>query len=164
MSSEASVVTHTIPPMDDAVSRRVRMVGMASAGIICLLYLLIDPPSQDFASGHFRAELARRGVYLWDNLWFGGHPLPGYGIVSPTLGSVFGVVPVAMISVLVSTWCFTLMVERWHATHPELPDPAVGVVLFACGCGVNLWGGRLTFLPAVMFGAMALLALQRGRL
>jgi hypothetical protein len=36
-------------------------------------------------------------------------------------------------------------------------------VLFACGCGVNLWGGRLTFLPAVMFGAMAMLALQRER-
>ncbi len=162
MSSEASVVTDAIPPMADAVLRRVRLIGMASAAIICLLYLLIDPPSQDFASGHFRAELARRGVYLWDNLWFGGHPLPGYGVVSPTLGSVFGVVPVAVISVLVSTWCFAQIVERWHATNPEVPDPAVGVVLFACGCGVNLWGGRLTFLPAVMFATMALLALQRG--
>ena len=140
-------------------SRRVRSVGMMFAGAICLAYLVIDPPSQDFASGHFRAELANRGVYLWDNLWFGGHPLPGFGIVSPVLGSVFGVVPVALISVLVATWCFALIVERWHETHPGLPDPVVGVVLFACGCGVNLWGGRLTFLPAVMFGSMAMLAL-----
>ena len=133
------------------------------AGAICVAYVAIDPPSQDFASGHFRAELADRGVYLWDNLWFGGHPLPGFGIVSPVLGSVFGVVPVALISVLVATWCFALIVERWHGTHPGLPDPVVGVTLFACGCGVNLWGGRLTFLPAVMFGSIAMLALQRGR-
>ena len=150
-------------PPNETGSRRVRSVGTMFAGAICLAYLAIDPPSQDFASGHFRAELASRGVYLWDNLWFGGHPLPGFGIVSPVLGSVFGVVPVALTSVLVATWCFALIVERWHETHPGLPDPVVGVVLFACGCGVNLWGGRLTFLPAVMFGSMAMLALQRGR-
>jgi hypothetical protein len=150
-------------PPRETRSRRVRSVGTMFASAICLAYLVIDPPSQDFASGHFRAELANRGVYLWDNLWFGGHPLPGFGIVAPVLGRVLGVVPVALISVLVATWCFALIVERWHGSHPGLPDPAVGVVLFACGCGVNLWGGRLTFLPAVMFGSMAMLALQRGR-
>ena len=90
-------------------------------------------------------------------------PLPGFGVVSPVLGGLFGVVPVSVVSVLVATWCFILMVERWHSTNPGLPDPVVGVVLFAFGCGANLWGGRLTFLPAVMFGALALLLLQRQR-
>ena len=136
---------------------------MGFAGAVCLAYLLIRPDSQDFASGHFRAQLARRGAYLWNNLWFGGHPLPGFGIVSAVVGGVFGVVPVAVVSVLAATWCFILLVERWHSTNPWLPDPLVGVVLFAFGCGVNLWGGRLTFLPAVMFGSMAVLALQRDR-
>ncbi len=150
-------------PTDGADSRRVRLIGMACAGGICLMYLLVNPPSQDFASGHFRAQLASRGVYLWNNLWFGGHPLPGFGVVSPVLGGLFGVVPVSMVSVLVATWCFALLIERWRSTKPGLPDPVVGVVLFACGCGVNLWGGRLTFLPAVMFGALALLLLQRQR-
>lgn len=137
---------------------------MASAGLICLTYLLFDPPSQDFATGHFRAELASRGVYLWNNLWFGGHPLPGYGVVAPLLGAVFGVVPVAVVSVLGATWCFILVVERWSITNPALPDPVVGVVLFACGCGINLFGGRFNFLPAVMFGVMAVAALQRERI
>ena len=136
---------------------------MGFAGAICLAYLLIRPASQDFASGHFRAQLASRGVHLWNNLWFGGHPLPGFGIVPPVVGGVFGVVPVAVVSVLAATWCFILVVERWHSTKPGLPDPAVGVALFAFGCGVNLWGGRLTFLAAVMFGSMAVLALQRER-
>jgi hypothetical protein len=150
-------------PMDEVDSHRVRFIGMMFAGAICVTYLLVSPPSQDFASGHFRAQLASRGVYLWNNLWFGGHPLPGFGVVSPVLGGLFGVVPVSVVSVLVATWCFALVVERWHSASPGLPDPAVGVVLFALGCGVNLWGGRLTFLPAVMFGALALLLLQRQR-
>ncbi len=153
----------TIPPVVDPELRRTRSIGMAVAGAICLTYLVIGPPSQDFASGHFRAQLADRGVYLWNNLWFGGHPLPGFGVVAPVLGSVLGVVPVAIAAVLVATWCFILVVERWHGANPGLPDPVVGVVLFAFGCGVNLWGGRITFLDAVMFGTMAMLALQRER-
>jgi hypothetical protein len=159
----ADHVTTSAPPADEVNLRRVRLVGMVFAGAVCLTYVLVRPPSQDFASGHFRAQLASRGVFLWNNLWFGGHPLPGFGVVSPVIGSLFGVVPVSVVSVLVATWCFVLVVERWHGTITGLPDPAVGVVLFALGCGANLWGGRLTFLPAVMFGALALLLLQRRR-
>jgi hypothetical protein len=149
--------------MREPTQARTRMAGMATAGVLCLVYIVLRPPSQDFASGDFRAHLFRRGAYLWNNLWFGGHPLPGYGLVSPMLSGVFGVVPVAVASVLVATWCFTMLVERWWETHPSLPDPVLSVVLFACGCGVNLWGGRLTFGPAVMFGTACVLALQRDR-
>lgn len=136
---------------------------MAFAVAICMTYLAVRPPSQDYATGHFRAELASRGVSLWNNLWFGGHHLPAYGVVSPTLGGLFGVVPVALVSMLVTTWCAVLIVERWRRARPQLADPAVGLVLFVCGCGVNLWGGRFAFLTAVMFGTLALLALQRGQ-
>ena len=150
-------------PVHEAESRRVRIIGMMFAGAICVSYVVVHPPSQDFASGHFRAQLASRGVHLWNNLWFGGHPLPGFGVVSPVLGGLFGVVPVSVVSVMAATWCFVLLIERWRSTTAGLPDPVVGVVLFAFGCGVDLWGGRLTFLPSVMFGAMALLFLQRRR-
>ena len=168
MSAELDVAVVGFAPaaatsVDEVVPRRAGLIGMTVAGAICLAYVLLAPPSQDFASGHFRAELASRGVHVWNNLWFGGHPLPGYGVVSPVLGGLFGVVTVSVVSVLVATWCFALVVERWRSTKAGLPDSAVGVVLFACGCGVNLWGGRLTFLPAVMFGALALLLLQRQR-
>jgi hypothetical protein len=163
MSAVDSAEQIPIPPAADDRSSRTRSIGMAFAGAICLLYLLIRPPSQDFASGHFRAELASRGVYLWNNWWFGGHSLPGYGVVQPVLGGLIGVVPVAVVSVLGATWCFVLVLERWHVANPRLPDPVVGVVLFAFGCGANLWDGRLTIMPAVVFGAMAMLALQRER-
>ena len=128
-------------------SRRVRIIAMMFAGAICLTYVLVNPASQDFASGHFRAQLAGRGVYLWNNLWFGGHPLPGFGVVSPVVGGLIGVVPLSVISVVVATWCFTLVIERWRNTAPGLPRQLVGVVLFAFGCGANLWGGRL-YVPA----------------
>jgi len=143
--------------------RRPRVIGMATAAVICLVYLVLRPPSEDFASGHFRAGLAARGAYVWNNLWFGGHPLPGYGIVSPLVGATVGVVPLAVVSVLVATFCFVLLVERWVENGKLSVDPTVGVVLFACGCGVNLWGGRLTFGPAIMLGTAALLAVQRDR-
>jgi hypothetical protein len=159
----AGFVPAPVLPVQEVDTRRVRVIAMTFAGAICLSYVVVSPPSQDFASGHFRAQLSRRGVHLWDNLWFGGHPLPGFGVVSPLLEGLFGVVPVSIASVLVATWCCVLLVERWRSTTPGLPDPVVGVVLFAFGCGVNLWGGRLTFLPSVMFGAMALLFLQRRR-
>ena len=159
----AGAVPAPASPETDVDSRRVRTIGMMFAGAICLTYVLVNPASQDFASGHFRAQLAGRGVYLWNNLWFGGHPLPGFGIVSPLVGGLIGVVPLSLISVVVATWCFTLVIERWRNTSPELPRQLVGVVLFAFGCGANLWGGRLTFLPAVMFGMLALMLLQRQR-
>ncbi len=149
--------------MPSRVKVRTRVAGMATAGTLCLAYVVLRPPSQDFASGDFRAHLFRRGTYLWNNLWFGGHSLPGYGLVSPMLSGVFGVIPIAVVSVLVATWCFVLLVERWWETHPGLPGPTLGVVLFACGCGVNMLGGRLTFGPAVMFGTACVLALQRER-
>ncbi len=141
--------------------RRARIAGMATAGLICLVYLVYRPPSIDYASGDFRARLFHQGAFVWNNLWFGGHPLPGYGVVSPMISAVFGVVPVAVASVLLGTWCFILLAEGWAAAHPELPDPVITVILFACGCGVNLWAGRLTFTPAVAFGVACLLARQR---
>src|SRR6185295_20344893 len=94
----AGAVPAPASPETDVDSRRVRTIGMMFAGAICLTYVLVNPASQDFASGHFRAELAGRGVYLWNNLWFGGHPLPGFGVVSPVLGALFGVVAVSLIS------------------------------------------------------------------
>ena len=134
---------------------------MATAGVLCAIYVVLRPPSQDFASGHFRAQLFDRGVYLWNNLWFGGHPLPGYGVVPPWLGSVFGVVAVAVASVLVATWCFALLVEHWAHQRPDLGSATAAAVVFAISCSVNLWGGRLTFGPAAMFAMVCALAVQR---
>ena len=140
-----------------------RLAAISPAIVISIAYLVVRPASNDFASGDFRARLFREGIYTWDLHWFGGHPLPGYGIVSPMLGAWFGVVPVAIASMLVAAWCFAAIIDRSAAGSSRLASPTMGAVLFSIGCGLSVWGGRLTFGPAVAFGCIAVLSLQRSK-
>ena len=140
-----------------------RWAGVLTATTMCVAYLVVRPASVDFASGDFRARLYSHGAYAWNNAWFGGHPTPGFGMVSTMLGSWFGVVPMAIASVLVGTWCLTLLVERCVELRPTLADPTLTTVLLAIGCSLNIWSGRLTFGPSVAFAAASVLALQRRR-
>jgi hypothetical protein len=136
-------------------------MGLLVAATMCVGYLIVQPASIDYASGDFRSRLFRSGSHVWNNLWFGGHPLPGFGLIPPMLGAWLGVVPVGVGSVLVATWCLTLIVDHCRACRPTMADPTMATVLFALGCALNLWSGRLTFGPSVAFGAACILALQR---
>jgi hypothetical protein len=140
-----------------------RVAGVVPAVAISIAYLILRPASADFASGDFRARLFRKGAYIWDNHWFGGHTLPGYGIVSPMLGRQLGVVPVAIVSLLVASWAFGSIVAHCKRAQPTLPSPTLAAMLFSVGCGLSLWGGRLTFGPAVAFGTLCVFFLQRRR-
>ena len=140
-----------------------RVAGVIPAVVISIAYLTFRPASADFASGDFRARLFRRGAYIWDNHWFGGHTLPGYGIVSPMLGRPLGVVPLAIVSLIVASWAFGSIVAHCKRTRPTLPSPTLAAMLFSVGCGLSLWGGRLTFGPAVAFGTLCVFFLQRRR-
>ena len=140
-----------------------RVAAVLPAIVISIAYLLFSPASQDFASGDFRARLFREGAYVWDLHWFGGHPLPGYGIVSPVLSGLLGVVPVAIVSLIVASWAFGAIIANCKLTYPSLPSPTVATMLFSVGCALSLWGGRLTFGPAVAFGTLCVLCLQKQR-
>ncbi|MCU1502215.1 MAG: hypothetical protein JWM12_1569 [Ilumatobacteraceae bacterium] len=140
-----------------------RWAGLLVAAAMCAAYLVVQPASVDYASGDFRSRLFRGGSHVWNNLWFGGHPLPGFGLIPPMLGAWIGVVPVGIASVLVGTWCLTLVVEHCRIVRPDLGDPTIASVLFALGCALNLWSGRLTFGPSVALGAGCVLAMQRRR-
>jgi hypothetical protein len=140
-----------------------RLAGVIPAVLISIAYLTFQPASADFASGDFRARLFRQGAYIWNNHWFGGHTLPGYGIVSPMLSTAFGVVPLAILSLMVASWAFGSIVADWKQAQPTLPSPALAAMLFSVGCGLSLWGGRLTFGPAVAFGTLCVYYLQRRR-
>jgi hypothetical protein len=137
--------------------------GLAPPMLISVAYLVVRPAAVDFASGDFRAHLFRRHVVLWNNLWFGGHSLPGYGVVSPMLNGLFGVVPVAIGSAFLASWCFMLIARRCYELRPTLADPRLAIVLFSMSTCVSLWGGRLTFGPAVAFGTACIAAQQRNR-
>lgn len=140
-----------------------RVAGVAPAIAIAVAYLVIRPASKDFASGDFRARLFGEGAYVWNLHWFAGHPLPGYGLVSPMLSALLGTVPVAVGSMLIAAWAFGEVVNRHAQRRPSMPSPTIATMLFSVGCGLSLWGGRLTFGPAVAFGSLTILCLQRDR-
>ena len=140
-----------------------RWAGLVVTAALCAIYVIVQPASVDFASGDFRARLFRDGSLVWNNAWFAGHPLPGFGLIPPMLGAWLGVVPLGVVSALLATWCLTLVVERCVELRPTLADPTVTVILLALGCSLNLWSGRLTFGPSIAFGAGCVLALQRRR-
>lgn len=140
-----------------------RVGGVAPAIAISIAYVLLRPASKDFASGDFRARLFREGAYVWNLHWFAGHPLPGYGLISPMLGAFLGTVPVALGSMLIAAWAFGEVIGRHAQSRPSLPSPMIATMLFSVGCGLSLWGGRLTFGPAVAFGSLTILCLQRDR-
>lgn len=141
-----------------------RRAGVAMAVLLCAVHVIVRPPSEDAASGEFRAALAGRRVFVWNNFWFGGHSLPGYGPVSPVLSALFGAETVAVASVLAGTWAFATFVDdRWRSSIVPRPPATAAVVLFAATCSVSLWGGRLTFAPSVAFGVLTLVAAGRRR-
>src|SRR2546423_14014196 len=58
------------------------------ATALAAAYLLIAPQSADLAAQVYRAGLFHRaGWLLWDNAWYGGHPLLGYSVLLPPLGA-----------------------------------------------------------------------------
>ena len=57
----------------------------------------------------------QEGLGTWNNLWFGGHHLPGYGLLFPLLASVVGVRVVGALGVVVSAALFSRTFQHGSA-------------------------------------------------
>src|SRR5436190_24395195 len=80
---------------------------MLVAAVCAVAYLLIAPPSPDLAAQTFRADLfASHGFLIWSNAWYSGHYLPGYSVLFPPLGALFGPRLVGAISAVVAAGLF----------------------------------------------------------
>ena len=89
-------------------------------------------------------------------MWFGGHHLPGYGVMFPVLAARLGVTTVAIVSCVVAATCFQSL-----AGHPQRWRTVAASTLFAAGTVVNVAVGRLTFALGLAVGLAALAALRR---
>lgn len=129
------------------------------SGVLAAVYLLTAPSTADFAAQTFRVGLfENQGFAAWDNLWFGGHHLPGYGFILPLLGSIFSPRLVAAVAVVLSALIFAEIVyARWGERA------RIGVVWFAASASISLFTGRLTFAVGIALALGAVLALQRGK-
>lgn len=139
-------------------ARRLAEPGLV-AGLLALIYLLTAPSSADHAAQAFRVELFQEeGLAAWNNLWFGGHHLPGYGFILPILGSLIPFRFVAAIAVVISALLFAELVNaRWGERA------RIGAVWFAASASISLYTGRLTFAIGVAIALGAVFALYRGR-
>lgn len=128
------------------------------AGALAALYLLLQPLTADHAAQEFRAELfAREGLASWNNLWFAGHHLPGYSVLSPALGALIGPRLVGAISAVAAACLFAAVAKRHWGE-----DARVGILWFAAGTSISLFTGRTTFALGVAVALGAVLAAQRG--
>ena len=138
--------------------RRYGEAGLVAAALGAA-YLIVQPDSADHAAQVFRSGLfAQEGISAWDNFWFGGHHLPGYGLLLPALGALIGPRLVGVLAAIAAALLFSAIAYRRFGERARL-----GVIWFATATAISLFTGRLTFALGVAIALGAVLAAQRGR-
>jgi hypothetical protein len=137
--------------------RRFGEPGLVAAAL-GVAYLIIQPDSADHAAQVFRSGLFdSQGLAAWDNFWFGGHHLPGYGLLLPALGALIGPRLVGVLSAIVASLLFSAIAYRRFGERARL-----GVIWFATATSISLFTGRLTFALGVAVALAAVFAMQSG--
>jgi hypothetical protein len=144
------------------LSARVALRRYGEPGLVAaalgIAYLIAQPDSADHAAQVFRSGLFdSEGFSAWDNFWFGGHHLPGYGLLLPALGAVLGPRLVGVLAAVAASLLFSAIAYRSFGDRARL-----GVVWFATATSISLFTGRLTFALGVAVALGAVLASQRG--
>jgi hypothetical protein len=140
-----------------ATLRRYGEPGLVAAAL-GVAYLIIQPDSADHAAQVFRSGLFdSQGFSAWDNFWFGGHHLPGYGLMLPALGALIGPRLVGVLAAIIASLLFSAIAYRRFGDRARL-----GVVWFATATSISLFTGRLTFALGVAVALGAVFAAQRG--
>ncbi len=121
-------------------------------------YLIVRPDSADHAAQVFRSGFFdSQGFAAWDNFWFGGHHLPGYGLLLPALGALIGPRLVGVLSAIIASVLFSAIAYRRFGNRARL-----GVAWFATATSISLFTGRLTFALGVAVALGSVFAIQRG--
>ena len=140
-----------------ATLRRYGEPGLVAAALGAA-YLIIQPDSADHAAQVFRSGLFdSQGLSAWDNFWFGGHHLPGYGLMLPALGALIGPRLVGVLAAIAASLLFSAIAYRRFGDRARL-----GVIWFATATSISLFTGRLTFALGVAVALSAVFAAQRG--
>jgi hypothetical protein len=147
----------------DGLRARVALRRYGEPGLVAAAlgaaYLIVQPDSADHAAQVFRSGLfAQEGLSAWDNFWFGGHHLPGYGLLLPALGALIGPRLVGVLAAIAAALLFSAIAYRRFGDRARL-----GVLWFATATAISLFTGRLTFALGVAIALGAILAAQRDR-
>lgn len=137
--------------------RRFAEPGLVAAAF-GVIYLILEPSSADHAAQVFRSGIyENEGISAWNNLWFGGHHLPGYSVLFPAVGSLVGPREAGVLATIAAALLFSAIAYRRWGDRARL-----GVIWFAAGASISLFSGRLAFSLGVALALGAVLAAQRG--
>jgi hypothetical protein len=141
-----------------APRREVVLAGVLAC-IGAALLVVLAPPTGDAPAHLYRTLLVREGVFVWDNLWYGGHyPLASYSLLYYLPAALVGNLPLVFGAVVLSAVLFASLVEREWGTAGIWPARAFGVL--AAG---PIFVGTYSYALGLAAGLGALCALQRGR-
>jgi hypothetical protein len=150
--------------MTAAVARLIapRRELLLAGGVACIgaaLLVVLAPPTGDAPAHLYRTLLVREGVFVWDNLWYGGHyPLASYSLLYYLPAAVVGNLPLVFAAVVVSAVLFASIVEReWG---PAAHWPARAFAVLAAG---PIFVGTYSYALGLAAGLGALRSLQGGR-
>jgi hypothetical protein len=149
-------------PASDRLTARIALRRFGEPALVAAAlgaaYLIIQPDSADHAAQVFRSGLfTHEGLVTWDNFWFGGHHLPGYGLLLPMLSALIGPRLVGVLAALTAALLFSAIAYERFGERARL-----GVLWFATATSISLFTGRLTFALGVAVALGAVLAAQRG--
>ena len=123
------------------------------------LLVALGPETGDAPAHLYRTLLVREGVFVWDNLWYGGHyPLASYSLLYYLPAAVVGNVPLVFAAVVVSAALFASIVEREWGDAARWPARAFAVLAIG-----PIFVGTYSYALGLAAGLGALRALQGGR-
>jgi hypothetical protein len=140
------------------LDRRVALAWGLAAGF-AVLWLLLDPPSDDMAGAVYRADLfSADGWLLWDNGWYAGHHMLAYSVLYPPLGALLGPKLLGVLSTLLAVVAFDRLVRGVYGERAW-----IGSVWFAFAASANLFAGRIPFALGLALALCSLWAWSRER-
>jgi hypothetical protein len=158
MRFEPSEARFLADPRVDARADRARISLLASA-VVLVWWTVLQPRTADLAVQVYRTGLFERvGWVLWDNNWFGGHPLPGYSLLTPWLMAHAGIAVTGAVAAATTTIAFATIIRTLRPRARMWPT--AWVAWAAVG---DLLIGRVTYAVGLAFAVLAVLALVRAK-
>lgn len=126
-----------------------------------VLYVILAPSSPDLATAAYRSDLfAHAGFTLWDNSWYGGHPVVAYSLFAPALGWLLSPQLLAATSMTIATALFSALIAQRFPTRAA----RLAGLWFAFGATVSLLANRVAFDLGLALGLGALVMAQSSML
>ena len=149
----------SVAPRPLALARAEVLLAALVAACASLGVAVFAPPGGDAAAHLYRTLLLREGVWVWDNLWYGGHyPFASYSALYYVPAAIVGNVPLVVAGAIVSAALFSAIAHEQWGEAARWPAR-----VFAVAAAIPLFTGTYSYALGMTaaLGALRLLQLDR---